>query len=146
MSSEQQETTQFSLSRKLYLLIALAILSIFLTSCLDLANNTVQIEIPSPGAKYKAAVFNRDAGATTDFSTQISVLGVSDRLPAGAGNVFICDSGHGKVTDNYDQGGPRVAVHWESDTRLVVEVPNAARFFKKETKIGEVEIEYLEKK
>lgn len=144
MSRNLPETATTNNSRKLSFLLVLTVLSMFFISCLDLADNTIHLEIASPGLKYRVVVFNRDAGATTDFSTQISILRTNDRIPGGIGNVFICDSDHGKVTDTYDRGGPRVAVTWKSESLLHIDVPKLARIFKKQNKIGEVEIEYSE--
>lgn len=40
----------------------------------DICGNKIIQEIPSPNRKLKAVIFTRDCGATTGFSTQISLL------------------------------------------------------------------------
>jgi hypothetical protein len=82
--------------------------------------------VPSPDAKYEAVVFQRDCGATTDFSTQISVLPKGVSLPGAAGNVFIADSNHG-AAPRATWGGPEVDVRWSGNRRLSVVTHPAAR-------------------
>jgi hypothetical protein len=50
-------------------------------------------EVYSPNDKYKAVIFERNCGATTNFSTNVSVLRAEDSLPNRPGNVFQID-GH----------------------------------------------------
>jgi len=38
-------------------------------------------EVPSPDSKHKIVVYNFDCGATTDFSLDVSLLHISQRLP-----------------------------------------------------------------
>ena len=40
----------------------------------NLCGNEIIEEIKSPDNKYKLVIFQRDCGATTGFSTQISIL------------------------------------------------------------------------
>lgn len=48
----------------------------------------------SPDEKYKAVIFSRDCGATTGYSTHVSVMNVGDRLNNdSAGSAFVIDGG-----------------------------------------------------
>lgn len=47
----------------------------------------------SPDGKYKAVVYEWDCGATTSFSTQVSILKSSKSLPKKQGNILDMD-GH----------------------------------------------------
>src|SRR4051794_26546999 len=81
----------------------------------DMCGNTVLRTIPSPDGKLKAVIFERSCGATTGFSTQVSILRSNDKLPHEAGNLFVVagySSGPG--------GGPWVDVKWSQDRQLLV--------------------------
>jgi hypothetical protein len=51
--------------------------------------NTIQGRLASPDGRHQLVVFERDCGATTDYSTQVSVLGAGEALPDEPGNVYI---------------------------------------------------------
>lgn len=75
----------------------------------DLCGNTLLAETPSPEGNLRAVVFERNCGATTSFSTQVSVIESGSTLPNEGGNVFIATTGHGKAPS--DQGwGPDVQI------------------------------------
>jgi hypothetical protein len=106
-----------------------------------MCENQILSEIPSPDRIFKAVIFERGCGATTDFSTQISLLPLSKSLPDDGGNIFAADTNHGK-TPRASWGGPEVKVHWESPHKLVVERHIMARIFKAEKQIDGVVVEY----
>jgi hypothetical protein len=76
-------------------------------------------EFASPDGKTKAIVFQRDCGATTGFSTQISLLPTGSTLKNESGNLFVSDTNHGTAPSG-PGGGPEVRVSWRSATELVV--------------------------
>ncbi|HEX8473905.1 MAG TPA: hypothetical protein VF666_07715 [Pyrinomonadaceae bacterium] len=85
-----------------FLLFALVILLLPLVSvaCLDLSDgcgNELLGEAQAPGGKWKAVVFQRDCGATTSYSTQISILRIDEWLVNEGGNVFVVDTNHGQA-------------------------------------------------
>jgi hypothetical protein len=59
----------------------------------DMCGNYVHSTMISPDKRHKAVVFQRDCGATTGFTTQISILEKDDSLANSSGNIFIID-GH----------------------------------------------------
>jgi hypothetical protein len=77
----------------------------------DMCGNIVYQEIPSPDGQYKVVVFERDCGATTDFSTQVSILGAAQELSNVSGNIFVMD-GHPDSTN--------VQVEWEGDQAVSI--------------------------
>jgi hypothetical protein len=82
----------------------------FLSSLFNgMCGNEIFQEVYSPDNEYKAIVFQRDCGATTGFSTQISILKASAKLPDKPGNIFTMD-GHPDWTE--------VKINWETN-RLV---------------------------
>lgn len=86
----------------------------------DLCGNRIDTQIVSPDKELKAVVFTRDCGATTSYSTQISVLNSGDTLPNEAGNVFIIDSGSARV-------------YWKNAQTLKIEYSDTSRVFKNES-------------
>src|SRR5687768_11049809 len=54
-------------------------------------DNDVLSDVPAPGDRYRAVVFQRNCGVTTGLSTQVSVIRGSRRLPNEGGNAFVAD-------------------------------------------------------
>ncbi len=118
----------------------------------DMCSNDVLQSLTSPDGKAKAVVFERGCGATTGFSTQISLLGSGDELPNKSGDVF----------DAYNESGgkrdPFAIAAWKNNQTLVVTYhkrtrPNVALFVLKHATVRtgwfsqrEVNIEYRQKK
>lgn len=72
-------------------------------------NETLQ-QSYSPNGLYKAVVFERDCGATTGFSTQVSILPVGEELSdSDAGNTLICSD---------DFGRQEIKIEWEGSRCL----------------------------
>ncbi len=91
--------------------------------------NNVSRELASPDGKKKAVMFCRDAGATTGFSTQLSILGVEEKLTNASGNALIVDGGSAQIA-------------WKPDGGLLVTLDQGCRVFKKEAQVKGVAIEY----
>ena len=103
-----------------------------LTGCGDLGmcGNEVRSTTASPTGKLRAVVFTRDCGATTGFSTQVSILNSGDALPDEPGNVLIAD------------GTISLVVTWQSDSQVLVSGDLTTRLSKQETEIQRVRIQY----
>jgi hypothetical protein len=106
----------------------------------SLCGNELLAESASPDGRFKAIVFQRDCGATTGFSTQVSVVKASASTGNSAGNVFIADTSNGAPSG--PGGDPMVKVQWRSPELLVVSHHAAARVFTAESKIGSVNVHY----
>jgi hypothetical protein len=61
----------------------------------DLCGNTIVATELSPDRKLKAVLFERNCGATTGFSSQVSVLPSDRDLPNEGGNVFAANEARG---------------------------------------------------
>ena len=103
-------------------------------------NEELQI-ITSPDRKRKAVVFQRDCGATTGFSTQVSLLNANDKLPNETGNAFIADTDNGKAPEG-PGGGPEVKLQWAGERELIVKYDKRARVFRSEPSVEGVTIRY----
>lgn len=116
---------------------AVYVLSIVLDPC---SNTTMQTTL-SPDKIYKAVLFERDCGATTGFSSQVSVLSVDSKLPNDGGNIFVADlKGKGP---RGAWGGPDVHLGWLGNRQLEVRYDHSARTFKREPKSHGVKIHYV---
>ena len=98
----------------------------------DMCGNEISQEILSPNGKLKAVIFTRNCGATTGFSTQISLLPKTQKLLNSGGNIF--------TTDWYGQ--PPIEVNWVSNEQLIIKYPREAKTFTKETDFDDITIKY----
>lgn len=101
-----------------------------------MCGNYIHEEYPSPGGKWKAVVFQRDCGATTGFSTQISILPSSDSVENDSGNIFIID-GH--------PNDMAPSLNWIADNKLRINRKRTGNEYKAELTYGwfsKVEISY----
>jgi hypothetical protein len=85
--------------------------------------------------------FSAIVGATTDFSTQVSVL-TKDRTPTDGGNVFVVDSDHGKAPAA-PRGGPNVVVQWLDKRTLEIRYDSRARIFSQELRHDDTDVRYV---
>ena len=111
------------------------------TSLVMECENTPVVEVPSPGGAHRAIVFERSCGATTGFSTQVSLVRGRAALPDGGGNVFVADNGDGASPEG-PWGGPVVEVAWQGAEHLVVRHHPGARVFHAEPARDGVRIRY----
>jgi hypothetical protein len=112
-----------------------ALLVFLFCGCADLCRNDEVGRVASPDQKVEAVIFQRDCGATTDFSTQISIIPKGGRLPREAGNVFIADTDHGKAP-SASWGGPSAEVAWLTNRTLRIVSHPGARIFQQESIIS----------
>jgi hypothetical protein len=76
----------------------------------DLCGNEIFQQSRSPDGQHKVVVFLRSCGATTGFSTQVSILPRDEELSDNdSGNTLICSD---------DFGRQEIKVEWEGDKRL----------------------------
>ncbi len=95
----------------------------------DMCRNQLLAEIPSPDKVYRVIVFQRDCGATTGCSTQVSVLKSKEKLQNVSGNLFIANTDYGKAPSGTG-GGPAVKISWiDSRSILLIHHKDARVFF-----------------
>ncbi|MBL9071143.1 MAG: hypothetical protein JNM03_14270 [Sphingopyxis sp.] len=119
---------------------AVLLLTMPVAGCTDGCDNIVIHESASPSGQVKAVMFQRDCGATTGFSTQISVIPTNDEL-TGGGNAFIADDDHGAAYTG-DWGGPWAEMQWVAPDRLIIRYADKARIFEQNGKVSGVRIIY----
>ncbi len=92
-----------------------------------MCGNYIHKTITSPEATLKAVIFQRDCGATTGFSTQISILSATEKLSNDSGNIFSSD-GHP------DDSAPEVS--WVSEDELSINKRDTVQVYNQETSWG----------
>ncbi len=139
---------------KIRLLVAVAVSVFFIATVVaaiqfmsfDLAGgcgNEVLNRETSPDGKHVVFTFERDYGATTGFSTQVSVLlARNDLTNDDGGNVFVCDTDHGEAPPG-PGGGPDVKVEWMDERHLKISYHQRARVFLKRDVIEGTSITYV---
>ncbi|HEY3040583.1 MAG TPA: hypothetical protein VGJ66_17730 [Pyrinomonadaceae bacterium] len=126
------------------LLLVILTVAVGGVACLNLAagcGNDLVKEVRSPGGKMKAVVFQRDCGATTGFSTQVSLLSSNESLPNESGNVFVATTDHGNAPAGA-WGGPIVEASWTDDSHLLLRYDKRAGLSKREESLGNVSVRY----
>ncbi len=108
--------------------------------CSEACQNEIALRERSPDGRHAVVLFQRDCGATTGFSTQISILGTSDK-PSGGGNAFIADDNHGAARVG-DWGGSWAEMRWLSPDRLLIRYAVKSRLFKQRDEVSGVRITY----
>lgn len=98
----------------------------------DLCGNTVSQTVASPSGRSRAVVFSRDCGATTGFSTQVSVLDSDDTLPNEGGNMLVLD------------GTIPIQLRWLSDASLVIAGIGNARVSRQERAVARIDVSYAQ--
>ena len=101
----------------------------------DTCQNEVISELANPDGQTKAVIFQRDCGATTGFSTQVSIIQLDNDLKNEGGNVLIADTNHGEAPSD-EKGGPKVEAEWIGNNILKLSYHRKARTFSKVTSIN----------
>jgi hypothetical protein len=117
--------------------LVLVVAMLLAGGCSNTCRNEVVSIATAPGGKHQVAMFSRDCGATTGYSTQVSVLDTGD-APTGAGNALVADGG----TVATAWGGPWVEVAWLGPDRLLIRYDSRARIFQKPGSVDGVAISY----
>lgn len=102
---------------------------LFYVSGGDLCSNVIHAELPSPDNKYKAVIFQRDCGATSGFSTQISIVQADKALPNDSGNIFV-------IKGHPETHGLELA--WLSNKELLINTKLDGSEFKAEQRFGRI--------
>lgn len=85
-------------------------------------------------------MFQRDCGATSGYSTHISIVEIG-QSPAGAGNTFRADDDHGAAKIG-DWGGSWAEMEWLGSDRLLVRYAEKSRIFEQGNSIVGVSVSY----
>jgi len=109
----------------------------------DTCQNEVLSELANPNGQVKAVIFQRNCGATTGFSTQVSIIEFGHELKNVGGNVLVADTNHGEAPSD-ENGGPKVEADWIGNKNLKLSYHPKARTFTKVTSFNDIQITYEE--
>jgi hypothetical protein len=114
-------------------LVLLGVLSCRETVLFENCDDTIKAEARSPDGRYVASVFERNCGATTNYSTLVSLRDATQNFaPGEQGWVFVL-SGQADVT-----------LTWESD-RLLKVSSTRREAFRSESTWRDVQVSYATK-
>ena len=113
---------------------------IALSACSDGCTNSPISRADAPDGLHGAVMFQRDCGATTGFSTQISVLKQGNE-PSGDGNTFRADDDHGAAAAG-NWGGPWAEIRWLAPNHLLIRYASKSRLFERQEEVSGVKISY----
>ncbi|OCA92599.1 hypothetical protein [Pseudobacillus wudalianchiensis] len=95
----------------------------------DMCGNKIVQKLPSPNGDKVAYIFQRDCGATTGTSYQLSILNSDEELPNKSGNAF--------VSDNQFQ------IKWITNDKLRVNYNKSSETYEMDKSVGWTKIEYI---
>jgi hypothetical protein len=121
--------------------LAAALGPLLLGGCNLCGDEVVQHE-PSPYGRGAAVVFVRNCGATTDYNTQIALIGHVDGEPRDRNVFFVADDDDGAAPEG-PGGGPRVRVRWIDGNHLEVAHHPRARAIQRADSHGGIRITYV---
>ena len=119
-------------------ILALAVL--MCSRCSDTCSNTRISRADAPDGLHSAVMFQRDCGATTGFSTQVSVVAQGEQ-PSGSGNAFRADDDHGAAAAG-TWGGPWAEIRWLAPDQLLIRYAAKSRLFEQEDEVSGIRISY----
>ena len=102
-----------------------------------------EIEAPEGGA-FKALVFVRNCGATTDYASSVCLVSPNAKSPQGNAIVFTADSNHG-AAPSLPNGALPIAVVWVDSSHLRLIYDSRVRVFRSERLFSGIHIEYSPK-
>lgn len=120
--------------------LLLCLCSLTLSGCSDACQNTVVNRATAPDGQHTAVMFQRDCGATTGFSTQVSVVADNEKAD-GSGNAFRADDDHGAAAAG-EWGGPWAEARWIAADHLLIRYAPKSRIFHQAGQIGGVKVTY----
>lgn len=96
-----------------------------------MCGNEIKQKIPSPNGENVAYVFERDCGATTGLSPQLSILDKGDDFPNESGNTFRSDKDF--------------TIEWTDARNLKVIYEKSSITYEMDKKVKGIRIEYVGK-
>ena len=125
----------------LFLVGAIAIFGLLWWSANEMCGNQILATYNIDAADLKVVTFQRDCGATTGFSTQVSIIDIDEELPNKSGNIFIADTDHGSVPSG-PGGGPEVRIKVSGSHQVELSHHVRARVFQAKDYFRKVNISY----
>lgn len=131
------DTSSLSLKFASMRMLGLIVASLSVGACSAVCSNETVKVLRSPKGDHRAQMFMRECGATTDFTTQISV---DPGFLHTIGNVFVADAYNGGKRGTW--GGPWADMAWIGPNHLMVSYDDKARIFDQHKVVNGVRITY----
>ncbi len=96
----------------------------------------------SPDGQHRAVLFERDCGATSASTSQVSIVANGEALGSSAANAFVADSNHQALRATA-WGGPDTRLSWIAPATLEIHYDRGARVFLHETPVKGIAIRYV---
>jgi len=97
----------------------------------DMCGNDIKQKIPSPNGENVAYIFDRNCGATTGLSPQLSILNKDEKFKNESGNTFRSDK--------------EFSIKWLNDKNLNVIYNKSSETYKMDKKVNGIKIHYIGK-
>jgi hypothetical protein len=122
--------------------ILITVFAIFISSMVsETCGNTISSTVPSPTQEWKIVTYSRSCGATSGFSTHISVLKTNQSLPNEGGNAFSAYSEQGRASIN-EAGLIRIESEWLNEKTILVKYDSMATVDEQDDRVNGITIEY----
>lgn len=106
-----------------------------------MCGNRIIEKLESPDKKISVVIFVRDCGATTGFSTQVSIIEASVGLSNNVGNILVMSDKPGDGL-SFDGGGAKVEAEWVGQNALKIYFDKRTKIFKQKYEYKGIEISY----
>ncbi len=137
--SEWREEDLMRNKLKAYLIAIIIILALFIAGKFaldaifgDMCGNDIKQKIHSPNGENIAYLFERNCGATTGLSRQLSILNKDEKFQNESGNTFRSDK--------------EFSIEWLNDKNLKVIYDKSSETYKMDKEVNGVKILYVDKK
>ena len=112
---------------------------------IDPCENKVMSRTLSPDGASASVVFVRDCGATTQYSTQVSIIPGKSVFLEQPTEWSSTEGGNALVVDGGDWASPEpIHVQWVSSARLILTRPRGAQVFQQHAQVRGIAIEHRE--
>jgi hypothetical protein len=120
--------------------LAVLPLSLGLGACSDICSNTEVARSTSPDGRFDAVLFQRDCGATTGFSSQISLVAAGENIDSSS-PLYRADDDHGAAQVGA-WGGPWTEAKWIAADKLLVRYAERSRIFEQDEYSDGISVSY----
>ncbi|MBY6037150.1 hypothetical protein KUV80_10810 [Fictibacillus nanhaiensis] len=122
---------------KTVLMAAIVLIGIFLLSGSyllnklfdDMCGNEIAQKLASPNGDKVAFIFQRDCGATTGISYQLSLIDADEKLPNKSGNTFVSDK--------------EFQIKWINNKKLLVNYKKSSKTYEMDKSVDWNKIQYV---
>lgn len=127
----------------LCLISAMVFIGYFLSATKNICGNDILDSVTSPDSKDKVVVFVRNCGATTEWSTQASIIRKADSISHGdIGNILRIESNHAGTWPLATKGWPIIIPEWQTPELLTVYFSRNSAVLYQGDKVGDVNVQF----